>query len=45
MPTLSIGTVETGLPGTTAIASITPSGDGYELNLTIPRGDTGPASE
>ena len=41
MPSLSIGTVTTGSPGTSASASITNTGNGYSLNLTIPQGQTG----
>ena len=41
MPTLSIGTVTTGQPGTSADASIVQNGPNYSLNLTIPQGATG----
>lgn len=42
-PTLTIGTVTTGEPGTDAAASITGTTPNFELNLTIPQGETGPA--
>ena len=38
---LSVGTVTTGAPGSDAAASLTPDGDAYVLDLTIPRGDAG----
>lgn len=41
-PTLTIGTVTTGDPGTEASASITGTPPNYILNLTIPQGPTGP---
>ena len=41
-PTLAIGTVTTGAPGTEATASITGTAPNYVLNLTIPQGPTGP---
>lgn len=41
-PTLEIGTVTTGAPGTQATASITGTAPNYILNLTIPQGPTGP---
>ena len=41
-PTLEIGTVTTGEPGTQATASITGTAPNYILNLTIPQGPTGP---
>ena len=42
--TLTVGTVSTGEPGTSASATITPSGNNnYVLNLVIPQGPTGPA--
>ena len=41
-PTLVIGTVTTGEPGTQATASITGTAPNYILNLTIPQGPTGP---
>lgn len=41
-PTLTIGTVTTGAPGTDAAASITGTAPNYILNLTIPQGPTGP---
>mgnify|MGYP006995769269 CR=1 FL=1 len=40
-PTISIGTVTTGDPGTQAAASITGTAPNYILNLTIPQGPTG----
>ena len=40
-PTLEIGTVTTGEPGTQATASITGTAPNYILNLTIPQGPTG----
>lgn len=40
-PTLTIGTVTTGDPGTEAAASITGTAEAPALNLTIPRGQTG----
>ncbi len=40
-PTISIGTVTTGAPGTEAAASITGTAPNYILNLTIPQGPTG----
>lgn len=43
-PSLSIGTVTTGAPGTEASASITGNSPDYVLNLTIPEGPTGPAN-
>lgn len=42
-PTISIGTVSTGLPGTDAEATITGTAPDFVLNLTIPAGPTGPA--
>ena len=42
-PTLSIGTVTTGDPGTEATASITGTAPNFILNLTIPAGPTGPS--
>ena len=41
-PTLAIGTITTGAPGTEATASITGTAPNYVLNLTIPQGPTGP---
>ena len=41
-PTLTIGTVTTGLPGTDAEATITGTTPNFILNLTIPQGPTGP---
>lgn len=43
-PTLTIGTVTTGDPGTAAAASITGTAPNFVLNLTIPQGPTGPAA-
>ena len=43
-PTLTIGTVTTGDPGTEASASITGTSPNFILNLTIPQGPTGPAA-
>ena len=43
-PTLTIGTVTTGDPGTEASATITGTTPNYILNLTIPQGPTGPAA-
>ena len=40
-PTLTIGTVTTGAPGTEASATITGTAPDYVLNLTIPQGPTG----
>ena len=42
-PTLTIGTVTTGDPGTPAAATITGTAPDFVLNLTIPQGPTGPA--
>ena len=42
-PTLTIGTVTTGDPGTEASATITGTAPNFVLNLTIPQGPTGPA--
>ncbi|MBR3660791.1 MAG: hypothetical protein IKN63_02695 [Bacilli bacterium] len=41
-PTLTIGTVTTGAPGSDAAASITGTAPNFVLNLTIPQGPTGP---
>ena len=41
-PTLTIGTVNTGAPGSQASATITGAAPNYTLNLTIPQGPTGP---
>ena len=41
-PTLTIGTVTTGDPGTDAAATITGTAPNFVLNLTIPQGPTGP---
>lgn len=43
-PTLTIGTVTTGAPGTDAEASITGTSPDFTLDLTIPQGPTGPAA-
>ena len=43
-PTLTIGTVTTGAPGTEAAATITGTAPNYILNLTIPQGPTGPTA-
>ena len=43
-PTLTIGTVTTGDPGTEATATITGTSPNFVLNLTIPQGPTGPAA-
>ena len=43
-PTLTIGTVTTGAPGTDAEATITGTSPNFILNLTIPQGPTGPAA-
>ena len=43
-PTLTIGTVTTGAPGTEAAATITGISPDFVLNLTIPQGPTGPAA-
>lgn len=42
-PTITMGTVTTGAAGTNASASLTGTYPNYVLNLTIPRGNTGPA--
>ena len=42
--TLTIGTVTTGAPGSTAAASITGTSPNFILNLTIPQGPTGPSA-
>lgn len=44
-PTLTIGTVTTGEPGTDASATITGTAPNYILNLTIPRGTTGASGD
>ena len=41
-PTITIGTVTTGAPGTDAEATITGTAPNFILNLTIPQGPTGP---
>ena len=41
-PTITIGTVTTGAPGTDAEATITGTAPNFVLNLTIPQGPTGP---
>ena len=43
-PTLTIGTVTTGDPGTEASATITGTAPNFVLNLTIPQGPTGPTA-
>ena len=43
-PTLTIGTVTTGDPGTEASATITGTAPDFILNLVIPQGPTGPAA-
>ena len=43
-PTLTIGTVTTGDPGTEADATITGTSPNFILNLTIPQGPTGPTA-
>ena len=43
-PTMTIGTVTTGEPGTSASASITGTAPNFILNLTIPQGPTGPSN-
>jgi hypothetical protein len=43
-PTITIGTVTTGEPGTQASASITGTAPNFTLNLTIPQGPTGPSA-
>ena len=43
-PTIAIGTVTTGAPGSEASATITGTAPNYVLNLTIPQGPTGPAA-
>ena len=43
-PTITIGTVTTGDPGTEASATITGTSPNFVLNLTIPQGPTGPAA-
>ena len=43
-PTLTIGTVTTGAPGTEASATITGTAPDFILNLTIPQGPTGPTA-
>lgn len=44
-PTIEIGTVTTGDPGTEAAASITGTAPNFILNLTIPQGPTGAAGD
>lgn len=41
--TLEIGTVTTGAPGSAAAVSITGTAPNQTLNLTLPKGETGPA--
>ena len=43
-PTITIGSVTTGDPGTDATATITGTAPDFVLNLTIPQGPTGPAA-
>ena len=43
-PTITIGTVTTGAPGTQASASIDGTAPNFTLNLTIPQGPTGPSA-
>ena len=43
-PTITMGTVTTGDPGTEASATITGTAPDFVLNLTIPQGPTGPAA-
>ena len=43
-PTLTIGTITTGAPGTDASASIAGTAPNYVLNLTIPQGPTVPTA-
>lgn len=43
-PTLTIGTVTTGAPGSEASATITGTSPNFTLNLTIPQGPTGPTA-
>ena len=43
-PSLTIGTVTTGEPGTEASATITGTAPNFVLNLTIPQGPTGPST-
>ena len=43
-PTITIGTVTTGAPGTDAEATITGTAPNFVLNLVIPQGPTGPAA-
>lgn len=45
VPDIGIGTVTTGAAGSQASASISGTTGDVELNLTIPRGDKGPAGE
>ena len=44
-PTIEIGTVTTGEPGSDADASITGTAPNFVLNLTIPQGEVGPQGE
>jgi len=39
---LTIGTVQTGAPGSAASATITGAAPNFVLNLVLPRGATGP---
>ena len=43
-PSLTIGTVTTGAPGSQATASISGTAPNFVLDLTIPQGPTGPAA-
>ena len=43
-PSLTIGTVTTGEPGSEATATITGTSPNFVLNLTIPQGPTGPTT-
>ena len=43
-PVITIGTVDTGLPGTPASATITGTAPNFVLNLVIPQGPTGPTA-
>lgn len=43
-PSLTIGTVTTGAPGSQATASISGTTPNFVLDLTIPQGPTGPAA-
>ena len=43
-PTITIGTVTTGAPGSEASVTITGTAPDYVLNFVIPQGPTGPAA-